>query len=35
MKKTFNIANNDSYDGYQGALASVVYQFKKKKRNEK
>ena len=25
--KTFNIAKNPKYDGYQGGLASLVYNF--------
>ena len=26
--KTFNIANNPEYDGYQRAIVSVVYKFR-------
>ena len=29
--KTFNIARNPSYDGYQGALATMFYKFFDKK----
>ena len=31
MKKTFNIAKNWKYDGYQRELASMVYKFFDKK----